>query len=198
MLDLFENHYYFTYVPLLLYGSELGGFSDLEHIEFFHRKFLRTILKAKSTPNCMIYGDKRGKFTTARKLITECYVSGTKHYKEAGKISHLTYKLAFSMHENPDLDFYSPWIHKIKTCLNHLGFGNIWVAEENCPLTLPAFKALISQRISDINEQQWLIQMNNNKACQIYRIFNLKFRMELCLSQLDFAGRTTVSLLLTM
>ena len=65
--DLFEK----TVVPILLYGSEVWGFCDLQQIEIFYRKFLKNILRLnKSTPNCMIYGEV-GKLPLKIKLILE-------------------------------------------------------------------------------------------------------------------------------
>ena len=35
-----------------------GGFSSINMLESFHRKYLKKILKLRpSTPNCMIYGE---------------------------------------------------------------------------------------------------------------------------------------------
>ena len=42
-------------VPVILYGSELWGFTAFEMLEVFFRKFLKNILKLnKSTPNGMV------------------------------------------------------------------------------------------------------------------------------------------------
>ena len=50
-------------IPILLYGSEIWGYSNLEQIEIFYRKFLRRIVSLnKSTANCMIYAEV-GKFS---------------------------------------------------------------------------------------------------------------------------------------
>ena len=47
-----------TVIPVLLYGSEVWGFSSINMLESFHRKYLKKILKLRpSTPNCMIYGE---------------------------------------------------------------------------------------------------------------------------------------------
>ena len=45
-------------MPILLYGSEIWGFQNLDQIERFHRKFLKSLLKLnRSTANCMVYGE---------------------------------------------------------------------------------------------------------------------------------------------
>ena len=45
-------------IPVLLYGSEVWGFSNLQDVEIFHRSFLRLVLKTfKFTANSMLYGE---------------------------------------------------------------------------------------------------------------------------------------------
>ena len=52
--ELFER----TVTPVLPYGCEIWGPSDIKDIEIFHRSFLRILLKTfKFTPNCMLYGE---------------------------------------------------------------------------------------------------------------------------------------------
>ena len=44
--------------PILLYGCEVWGFTNIEPIEIFHRSFLRQLLKTFGfTANCMLYGE---------------------------------------------------------------------------------------------------------------------------------------------
>ena len=53
-IDLFHK----IVLPVLLYGSEIWGYSQLDQIELFYRKFLKQILKvSKFTGNCIIYGE---------------------------------------------------------------------------------------------------------------------------------------------
>ena len=53
-LDLFDK----VVVPVLLYGSEVWGFENLDLIERLHLKFLKYVLNLKSsTPAYMVYGE---------------------------------------------------------------------------------------------------------------------------------------------
>ena len=53
-IEIFDR----TVLPILLYGSEVWGCSNISEIEVFYRKFLKIILRVgKSTPNCMVYGE---------------------------------------------------------------------------------------------------------------------------------------------
>ena len=57
-LDLQMHLFDQTVLPTLLYGCEIWGFGEFPQIEAFHLKYLKQTLKlAKSTPNCMIYGE---------------------------------------------------------------------------------------------------------------------------------------------
>ena len=66
-IELFDK----TVLPILLYGSEVWGFSkNIEQIEIFYRKFLKGILGINNcTPNPMVYGES-GK-TTIKIYIKE-------------------------------------------------------------------------------------------------------------------------------
>ena len=47
-----------TIKPILLYGSEVWGFGNLNILEQVQLKFRKHILnKKKSTPNCIVYGE---------------------------------------------------------------------------------------------------------------------------------------------
>jgi len=53
-LDMF----YKTILPILLYGSEIWGFENIDIIERVHLRFCKLILHLKqSTPNFMVYGE---------------------------------------------------------------------------------------------------------------------------------------------
>ena len=53
-LDLFDK----LGLPILIYGCEVWGHSNLKLIEICSRNFIRPLLKfGKSTSNCMLYGE---------------------------------------------------------------------------------------------------------------------------------------------
>ena len=53
-LDLFDK----IVLPILIYGCEVWGHSNLKLIEMFYRNFIRRLLKlGDSTSNCMLYGE---------------------------------------------------------------------------------------------------------------------------------------------
>ena len=53
-LDMFDK----TSLPILLYGSKIRGFENIDIIERVHLRFCKLILHLKqSTPNFMVYGE---------------------------------------------------------------------------------------------------------------------------------------------
>ena len=53
-IELFDK----TILPILLYGSEVWGFDNIDILEMFYRKFLRNLLQVnKFTPDAMIFGE---------------------------------------------------------------------------------------------------------------------------------------------
>ena len=54
MCELFER----TVIPVITYGCEVWGFSKIEQLEVFQRRFIRRILMLpKGTDCCMLYSD---------------------------------------------------------------------------------------------------------------------------------------------
>ena len=53
-LDLFDK----IIIPIILYGCEAWGFSNLKILETLHLKYCKIVLKLKSTtPDIMVYGE---------------------------------------------------------------------------------------------------------------------------------------------
>ena len=81
-LDLFDK----LVLPILIYGSEVWGHSNLKSIEIFYRNFIRRLLKlGESTSNCMLYGET-GK-TSIQPIIEKRMISFlvTAHARQTAK-----------------------------------------------------------------------------------------------------------------
>ena len=133
--------------PIFLYGCEIWGYSNLELVEVFFRKFIKRVLCLnKSTPNCMVYGEvgkrplKNG--IHLRMLNFWVKVSEGKSSKLSSKIYNLVYKL----HQNGIYD--SPWLLSIKNILCHSGNPSFWFQQEY--LAPKSFmKSVISQELEN-------------------------------------------------
>ena len=59
-VDISLEMFNYLVLPVLLYGCEVWGYSNIEHLEILYRKFIKTLLKVNmNTPNVMVYGGNR-------------------------------------------------------------------------------------------------------------------------------------------
>ena len=186
-LDLFDK----MIAPIVLYGSEIWGYGNLEPLEIFYRKFIKRMLGIhQSTPNCIVYGEvgkKPLKNQICLKMVS--FWAKISEGKEL-KLSTLMYKLIYSLHLNGT--YHSPWLLGIKKILCDSGNPNFWFNQENKP-HLSALKATISSQLDDQFLQEWYSQVYNNRRCIFYRTFKDTFRFEPYLKNLDFLERRALS-----
>lgn len=182
--DLFDK----LVLPILLYGCEVWGIENIDYIEIFYKQFLRRLLKVnKFTANCMLYGEV-GKYklhnTVAKRMINfwSRLVTG-----KQTKFSFRLYSLIKSMDESLNTNYSSEWTNKIRYTLNHCGFSNIWLAQENHSHTW--LKCSIDRRLLDIDIQNWSNDVNTNSTCYNYRIFKTTLNFERYLLQLSYKDR---------
>ena len=147
--ELFER----TVTPVLLYGCEIWGPSDIKDIEIFHRSFLCILLKTfKFTPNCMLYGETG--VTNMNTCINSRKINFWAKLKfgDQSKISSTMYHLLAKLHhDQPDV-FNFRWTDHVKIILDNTGFSEIWYAES---IDEEKFKSCFKQRCIDIYKQDW-------------------------------------------
>ena len=57
-LDILFSLFDQLIIPILIYGAEIWGYSDIKAIEVFYKKFIKYSLRLNlQTPDCMIYGE---------------------------------------------------------------------------------------------------------------------------------------------
>ena len=182
-IELFDK----TVLPILLYGSEVWGFSkNIEQIEIFYRKFLKGILRINNcTPNPMVYGES-GK-TTINICIKERMINFWMrlHYGKQSKLSILLFKIMKTKHDDPLNNYKSEWITYIKNTFDDAGFSNLWfeaplvLTQANVPWSYVNWlKNSLHLRLNDIFKQDWNSQLQSNRQCSNYRIFKETFQLE--------------------
>ena len=121
-LDLFDK----VVVPVLLYGSEVWGYENIDVIERIHLKFLKHVVNLKtSTPSHMVYGET-GRFPL-QYISVYCrmisywakLLSGLEN-----KTVHVLYQYLFNLH--CDRLLTNPWLNCIQKMFNTSGAPNIW------------------------------------------------------------------------
>ena len=177
--NLFDN----LVMPILLYGSEIWGHTNVKQIEMFYKKFLKSLLQVKrNTGNCMVYGElgKFGVLSTIEKRMVNFWMRVV-HGKQS-KLSYIIYLWLRKLHDNGI--YKSSWMCKIKNILENCGYSNVW---ENpldfSPLWL---KQSISLKLNDIDKQNWLAEVDRNKLCMNYRLLKREVGLEKYLVNLDF------------
>ena len=96
-IDLFQK----MVLPILIYGCEVWGYTNLELLEIFFRKFLKRVLwLSKSTPNCVVYGET-GTFPISN-LVQNRMISFWIKVSEgkSSKLSTSFYRLIYKLYLN--------------------------------------------------------------------------------------------------
>ena len=170
-------------VPIMLYGSEIWGYSDLKLVKQLQLKFGKIILNAKkSTTNAMVLGELG---TYPLEIIINTRIIGfwTRLVKGIqNKFSYRLYTLLCRLNDA------SPWLKNIKTILNNSGLTYIWNSQ--CTDTnVDWLKQSVQLSYKDQFLQQWQSTIQNSRKCDVYRLFKTQFLLEPYLINVPFKLR---------
>ena len=182
-LDL-QCHLFDTCViPVLLYGCEVWGFSDLTEIERVQTFFCKYILKLGSqTANCIARGElgrQRLQCIIYQRMVN-FWVGLTTD--KPNKISHTLFQLVKAKYADGSLK--SAWWANICKTLNECGLGNILNTHPSI-LNPNYTKAIVKDRMSAIENQEWHSEVMNSGHCTNYRIFKISLKFEIFLTTLN-------------
>ena len=185
-VDLQLNLFQKLVLPVLLYGCEIWGYTDIKAIEQFHRKYLKSVLKlSKYTANSMVYGEMgihKLEVTVANRMVSFWYrLKFGKDTKIASIIFNLMKKL---FDQNV---FKSKWMSQIHNIFDKTGLSYLWNSNS---VNLNSIIKNINQRLIDANMQNWASDLENNSLCLNYKIFKNDFYFEPYLRILDSELRT--------
>ena len=169
-IDTQVHLFHSVVVPIVLYGCEVWGYSNLNMIEKLQLRFCKILLSVKkSTPNVMIYGEL-GMFPLQLTIKTRMISFWIKllHGNHL-KLSRLLYNLI-------DKD-NSSWLRYIYNTLNECGMSFIWMTQAN-NVNTNWLKLTLSQNLKDQFCQQWQDQVNNSSKCLNYHIFKTTINFE--------------------
>ena len=167
-IDLLEK----LVLPVLLYGSEIWGYANPKPLQIMLNHTMRRFLRLhKTTSTCMLIGElglKEVSEYIENRMLNFWYKIAT---GEENKISTILYKWIHMLY-NQNV-YKSPWLHKIKTSLDHMGksylFDNV-----KCIPGPEAFKNKIKILLNDIYNQKWSSDRANNSVCQSYTLMTEK------------------------
>ena len=184
VFELFDS----LVMPVLLYGSEVWGYSDIKQIEVLHRKFIKIILGVpQNTPNCMIYGE------SGRTLVVNIVHGRMVNFfgkminDNHNKLPYIMYKLMRRKQQH-DVNFYSPWMSCVASIFNNIGMQDIWLHEGNGFNNI-YLKESVKLRISDIYKQTWHSDVQTHEYCDFYKILKNEWGQMKYLTSLNYYER---------
>ena len=172
-LDLFDK----TITPILTYGCEVWGFGCIDVVQKLQLKFIKTILKLKSsTPSFMIFGETGIipiQTLVKIRMLTFWYKLILDHNRF--KISSVIYTLLHRLYNTGT--HKSAYLRFIEHSLVELGVPGLWHTHVS-EISLPSFKAFVKQGFKDIFIQEWHSHLNNDQVYTNYRMFKTSFLQE--------------------
>ena len=177
-LELFDK----TVLPVLLYGSEVWGCSNISDIEVFYKFFLKTILKlGRSTPNCMVYGET-GTLPLKCKIEKRMLSFWIKVSEDnISKIAKNMYNIMYRFQTAGNYSF--PWLNKITSILENCGYRNLFDHQDQYITKIPIFNN-VTQSILECELSTWSDNVKSGSRCKNYRIFKQKLEVEFYLTNL--------------
>ncbi|XP_060582312.1 uncharacterized protein LOC132738738 [Ruditapes philippinarum] len=168
-----QFHLFDSYVsPILCYSSEIWGFSKADTIERVHRKFIKSVLNVKmSTSNLAIYGE-----TGRTPLFINWSIRIIKYWfklvnNNVNCILQNVYNNMFLWCEKGE----NNWLFKVKTLLNRIGFGEVWLFPSSVEPRL--FIPTLRLRLMDIYISEWRAKVNGSPSLIFFREIKEEFEL---------------------
>ena len=173
-LELFER----TVLPVALYGCEVWGFSNkVKAIDKFYRSFIKETLKLDSgTPSCMVYGET-GTIDVATIIKGRMIGFWVRLVNsQESKLSHIIYKLAKEMHQDPSNPFKSSWFSSLSAHLAEAGLDSLLIGPPRRvdPKIVPQAKKTFISKF----KEQWQNDTINHERCGLYNRFKFSHNQE--------------------
>ena len=173
--------------PILLYGSEIWGYCNIDILERIQRRFLKIILKLnRNTPNNMVYGEvgcyplslsvKTRMVTFWHKLVTT----------KKTKISSILYLFVYRLHCSNDN--ISKWLLFVKKILDDTGLSFVW-QNQGQNMSTEWLKQTLKQNLADQFVQEWYSEVDKSSTCLNYRIFKHELAFEKYINMLPMKYR---------
>ncbi len=153
--------------PILLYGSEVWGFENLEIIEKVHLQFCKRILNLRlSTPSFMVYGEL-GRHPLNIRVKLRMVSFWCRLQQGGNKLSGILYRLMYYMHEN---DLHTcKWIAHMKSIFDNTGLGYIFLNQIDVKFNI--LKPVMYERLRDQFIQNWFADIDRSSRGEFYSIF---------------------------
>ena len=182
-LDLLCHLFDACISPILLYGCEVWGYSNLEAIERVHSYFCKYILHLSTkTANNMALGElgrSRMACTIKQRMINFWSRLST---GKPSKISVTLFHLLKQKQTTGIANF--PWYTEVANAINNCGLGYLLETPSE-HLDPRNIKAVLRDRVSAIECQDWHSTVTDSGACSTYKTFKSHLRFEKYLTTMN-------------
>ena len=161
-------------VPILLYGSEIWGYENLNAVDIFHRNFLRMILNSHQfTPKCMLYGESNSKSMSTLVNIRMLNFWNKLSYENSNKFSSTLCEF-IKKEFSPDIKHSFKWFSKIKDVFENIDLHFPANMIDTTSVETKAYK----EKCNNEFEKNWIREVDTNSQCEFYKIFKRKPAVE--------------------
>ena len=188
-IDIQLDSYDKTVLPILLYGCEIWGYSNVPSIETFHLKFLKMTLGVHiKTCNNMVYGEL-GRFPLEIFIKKRAIGYWARMIKgKESKLIKVAYDHLLNMY-NSNI-FKSKWIDYIKSILVECNLNDVWVSQDFWSVYW--LKSTVFNSLKTKFTDRWSTELQNMTSCDLYAQFKTIFKFEKYLVQLPPLSRATL------
>ena len=188
-IDIQLDSYDKTVLPILLYGCEIWGYSNVPSIETFHLKFLKMTLGVHiKTCNNMVYGEL-GRFPLEIFIKKRAIGYWARIIKgKESKLTKVAYNHLFTMY-NSNI-FKSKWIDYIKSILVECNLNNVWTSQDFRSVNW--LKLTVFNSLKTKFTERWSTELQNMTSCDLYAQFKTIFKFEKYLVKLPPLSRATL------
>ena len=176
--------------PILLYGSEIWGFGNIDVIERIQLKFLKYIFNLKkSTPSFMIYGELgiMPIYIDIKTRVISYWSKTISMSDQPTRLSYFLYKILYNMHKNKLVN--SLYIENVKSILESCGFSGVWHSQDT---KNPKWLSLaISQKLKDQYLQTWSATVDKTSSATNFKLYKDTFGYSKFLSLLSAKNSKT-------
>ena len=192
-VDIIMSLYNILVIPVLLYGCEVWGASNIDKVETFQRKFMKRLLKVNyRTPTCMIYaelGILPVKYIVNQRILNYwCRILTS----DTNKLSCIMYQYLLCK-QNSSNPLNSRWLEYVQNSLTELNLSHIWNNPPFATTEQLPFKRLIKIRCRELFQNQTMDQLQQDKHCHFYNLFKCSISFESYLTMLDHNHAKTMS-----
>ena len=163
---------------ILLYASEIWGFSKSKEIERVHLKFCKHLLNVRlNTCTAGVYGEL-GRYP----LYISRYVRIIKYWCKVVNSDNIIIKKLYEQGLRDCKNGNINWVTSVKKLLNEYGYSFVFTDAFNVDLT--NFQCIFKQRVIDCFFQDWYGKINNSVVLEEYKYFKNGFGYEKYLDML--------------